>query len=302
MAATIDTTNVASTSVNGGGSATTITVNCTCAAADNFLLVAVGVDSSAGAAPTSVTYNSVAMTAVPSGSKTNTQEVVSWYYMNTPPTGSAHAVLATFAAGTNAMALVAIPMSGVNLASAPVAGTGTQGVPSASIACSTPNPDANSIAFAATTNRGTSQTPGGAPMVNVIAPINTISGTTCFAASYIPGVNTASFTWTITSGNWSAIGVTVQGTASGPQYITKWTPFRWACAMRSLQQGANNVGNRQQNRAALLASAITNANGAATWAKWRVGENSRVSSCGLVLNVPLVPGFVPPVGTVDDGT
>ena len=173
-------------------------------------------------------------------------------------------------------------------------------------------------------------------------------------------------------------------------YIAKWTPFRLACALRSLQQGALNVGNRQQNRLALLASAITAAltapyalttlatatgttgqfsfgaaastlivgqvvtitgvnsgtgtitgyvsgnqylvsvtNGSTTatlttlsgvalattagsltgltgtvssWAKWRVGENSLVSSNGLLLNVPLVPGFVPPVGTNDDGT
>ena len=93
------------------------------------------------------------------------------------------------------------------------------------------------------------------------------------------------------------------------QYLTKWTPFRLACAMRSLQQGANNVGNRQQNRAALLAAAITQANTPSNppWAKWRVGTNgstavTQTSSCALLLNVPLVPHFVPPVGTNDDGT
>lgn len=40
----------------------------------------------------------------------------------------------------------------------------------------------------------------------------------------------------------------------------------------------------------------------ASWAKWRVGFTSRTSSAGLLINVPLVPGFVPPAGTVDDGT
>jgi hypothetical protein len=85
-------------------------------------------------------------------------------------------------------------------------------------------------------------------------------------------------------------------------HIAKWTPFRWAAAMRSLQQGTNNVGNRQQNRLALLAAAITNAAGAATWAKWRVGENSRVSSNALLINVPSVPAFVPPVNSNDDST
>lgn len=91
-------------------------------------------------------------------------------------------------------------------------------------------------------------------------------------------------------------------------YIAKWTPFRLACALRSLQQGANNVGNRQQNRAALLAAAITQANTPSNppWAKWRVSSGStavtKTSSCALLLNVPLVPHFVPPVGTNDDGT
>lgn len=184
-------------------------------------------------------------------------------------------------------------------------------------------------------------------------------------------------------------------------YIAKWTPFRYACALKSLQQGANNVNgttdpkNRQINRNALLASAITQANAAspyalaafaltgltgqisftvpagqtlqvgqqviiagtfggtgsivgyaspttyvvsttngtttatltavdggaivtiigtpsgitetvqlagASWAIWRVGFQSRTSSAGLLINVPLVPGFVPPVGTNDDGT
>jgi hypothetical protein len=85
-------------------------------------------------------------------------------------------------------------------------------------------------------------------------------------------------------------------------FLVKWIPFRWACAMRSLQQGVNNVGNRQQNRVALLALAITNANGAATWAKWRVGKTSTLSSNALLINVTAVPGFVSPVGTNDDST
>ena len=85
-------------------------------------------------------------------------------------------------------------------------------------------------------------------------------------------------------------------------FIAKWMPFRMACALRSLQQGVNNVGNRQQNRLALLALAITNANGTATWAKWRVGSSTRTSSNSLLINVTAVPGFVPPANTNDDGT
>ena len=163
-------------------------------------------------------------------------------------------------------------------------------------------------------------------------------------------------------------------------YIQKWTPFRVACAMRSLQQGVNAGANRQIARLALLTKAIAAAltapfalttfatatgttgqfsfgatastivvgqivtitgtnsgtgsitgyvNGStsvtlttlagvalattagsltgltgtlSSWAKWRVGFTSRTSSAGLMINVPLVPGFVPPVGTNDDST
>ena len=55
-------------------------------------------------------------------------------------------------------------------------------------------------------------------------------------------------------------------------YIQKWTPFRYACALKSLQQGVNNVNgttdpkNRQINRNALAASAIAQANAASPYA------------------------------------
>lgn len=302
MALSINTANVVSAGVNQGGSGTTTSLSVTIAAGVNRLLVCAAVDSSAGVHPATFTFNSVAVTPVPSGDKSNTQQDVYWAYVDSPTVGT-FTLQSIYAAGTNATELLAIPLIGADLTKAPSAGTGTQGVPSASISCIAPASGANDISFGATGNRGTSQTNSGTQTNLPTMPLNGVNGTGCFTAGYLAGaLATPTFNWTITSGNWSAIAVTVFGAASGPQYITKWTPFRWACAMRSLQQGANNVGNRQQNRLALLASAITNANGAATWAKWRVGENSRVSSCGLVLNVPLVPGFVPPVGTVDDGT
>lgn len=80
-----------------------------------------------------------------------------------------------------------------------------------------------------------------------------------------------------------------------PSHIVKWVPFRWAAQLHSLQQGTLNVGNRQQNTKALLASAIVNANGTATWAKWRVGAVTRTSSNSLLIDVKSVPGYVQPV-------
>jgi len=82
-------------------------------------------------------------------------------------------------------------------------------------------------------------------------------------------------------------------------HLVRWTPFRLACLLRSLQQGALNVGNRQQNRAALKASAVTNANGAHTWARWGTAVNDQHNETRLYLNIKAVPGYVPPVGTND---
>lgn len=84
--------------------------------------------------------------------------------------------------------------------------------------------------------------------------------------------------------------------ANDTGFLTKWTPFRLACTLHCLQQGTLNVGNRQQNRVSLLAAAITNASGTKTWARWRVGFQSLTSSAGLLINVPAVPGYVPPAG------
>jgi hypothetical protein len=86
-------------------------------------------------------------------------------------------------------------------------------------------------------------------------------------------------------------------------YIQKWTPFRIASALPTLHKGTLNVGNTQQNRLNLQALAIAEATTPTTgWAKWRVGFQSRTSTAGLLINVPAVPGFVSPAGTVDDGT
>jgi hypothetical protein len=83
--------------------------------------------------------------------------------------------------------------------------------------------------------------------------------------------------------------------------LTKWTPFDVACRLRSLQQGALNVGNTQQNITALYNLAVTQANGAATWAKWRGGNNVAQNHSNLLLNVPLVPGYTASPGTYGYG-
>lgn len=185
----------------------------TCGAAVNRLLICGGADATGGAVGSGFTYNSVGAIQVPSGSKTNTQQAVDWYYFDNPPTGSALSLVSLYPANCNAIALLAIPLIGADLSRPPLAGTGTQGVPSASVACSTPAASSTDIAFAATMNRGVSQAPGSAPQTDVISPLNSINGSASFACSSIAGPNAGNFTWAITSGNWSSIGVTVFGTS-----------------------------------------------------------------------------------------
>lgn len=195
---------------------TTCSGNVTIAIGDNRLLVCAGSDATGGAVATGITYNGVSLTPVPSGSKSNTQETVDWYYMDNPPVGTA-TLAVTYPANTNAIALLAIPLINADLTRQPSPGTGTQGVPSASIACSTPAATSNDIAFGATQNRGTTQVAGGVPQTNVVT-LNGINGSASFACSSIAGPNAGNFTWTITSGNWSAIGVTVFGQAPPSGY------------------------------------------------------------------------------------
>lgn len=79
---------------------------------------------------------------------------------------------------------------------------------------------------------------------------------------------------------------------------TQFIPFQLACRLRVLQQGALAAGNTQQNIASLLATCITNANGAATFAKWNVLRAAGTRPTTYLLVKPaLVPGFVKPVAS-----
>lgn len=81
-------------------------------------------------------------------------------------------------------------------------------------------------------------------------------------------------------------------TPVGRSPFTKWTPIEWAVRLRTLQQGSLNIGNTQQNRIHLTALAVTEANGAAIWARW-----NPVLTYKLQVYVRKVPGYVAPIGT-----
>lgn len=80
---------------------------------------------------------------------------------------------------------------------------------------------------------------------------------------------------------------------------TKWIPFDLACRLHCLQQGSLNVGNTQQNRLNLLSLCQTNANAAATFAKWQptLKNGSAQPRTALRVYPALVPGFVKPIAS-----
>jgi len=68
-----------------------------------------------------------------------------------------------------------------------------------------------------------------------------------------------------------------------------------------LQQGSLNVGNTKQNIANLLSLCRTNANGAATYAKWSTAANMKNGNAqpvqALLVYPAKVPGFVKPIAS-----
>ena len=89
-------------------------------------------------------------------------------------------------------------------------------------------------------------------------------------------------------------------------YAVKWTPFRLAARLRSLQQGSLAIGNTLQNLTNFanlaIASALTNGGRGSTWARFRIGfgplggtlGTGQTSTAGLLINVKAVPGFIAP--------
>jgi hypothetical protein len=185
----------------------------TCAVTDNFLLVAVGGDiATLNAPPSGITYNGAALTLVGSQNYTsNYRGNVSWWYLNNPTTGSALPLVATEPTNITGFAMAAIPMSGVNTSAAPTLGTTGSFASSAAASCVTTGAGPNDLQFGSCFIRSTALASGGAPQANVIAPINGIHALDGFACDYIPGTSAGNFSWTLTSGNWIGLGVTVFG-------------------------------------------------------------------------------------------
>lgn len=205
--ATIDSANVASLTSSGTGPQG---FNVTCATTDNFLLVFVGLDSSGGVPPTGITYNGVALTQIGNISRvSNMSGNVSAWYLNTPTTGSALSLSVAWTGGSTGIGICAIPMSGVGISIAPTFASGA--ATTAAGAVSVTGAGSNDMQVAACFIRSTSLVSAGAPQTHVITPVNGINGLDGFAVDSIVGASAGNFAWTLTSGDWIALGVTVFG-------------------------------------------------------------------------------------------
>lgn len=210
MPAAIDAGNVVGTPASPGNTNPT-TLNVTCGASDNFLLVLVGDDQAVvNGPPSGITYNGVALTLLGSQSYTSSYRGnASIWYLNTPTTGSSLPLVATCVNINTGFAMVAVPMSGVNTGVAPTLGTGAFATSTAA-ACSSPAAGAADLQFGACFTRGTALTSGGG-QTDLVAPITSINGLDSFAASSIAGPTAGNFTWTLPSGNWIGLACTVFG-------------------------------------------------------------------------------------------
>lgn len=212
MPVAIDSANVVATSAHVLAN-TAVTMNCTCAAADNCLAILVGADQQVTPAPPSVlTYNGVGLTLLSSISKSNNYlgNASIWYLFN-PPTGSSLVVSAQTANNQSGFAMCAIPMSGVDTGRVPIAGTGANGT-SAAAACSVSGATSNDLQLGVVFVRSTTLASAGAPQ-NVVTstptlPLLSINGLDSFSADYITAGSAGNFAWTLTSNDWAAIAAT----------------------------------------------------------------------------------------------
>lgn len=330
MAALIDLTNVASDGYQGTSPRTI--AGAVVASGDTRLLSFAGMSTTAGLPPSGITYAGNALNFIIDHLFTSSgNSDVSCWYLDTPPVGSASAIL-TNGVGFTGLGWGTIPIIGADLTRAPSAGTGA-GTTSTSPACSAPAAGANDIQIAVMVTRAGAITAPGGNQVNVFTQAALNTGIISVSVDYILGANPGNFTWTTTSNDWSAIALTIFGVSSkqasmlsnrnpGPAInapfnnnafrssvrsaggivnsggigvrspFAKWMPIEFAVRLRTLQQRSLNVGNTRQNAANLTALAKAEANTNRAWARWNPALPYK-----LQVDWRRVPGYVPPIGT-----
>lgn len=203
----------------GGSTAagTTLTFSITVAATDKRLIVPAGLDVTSPAVVNSVTANGVAITSCGAPVvDASGQKLAGWWYQDNPTAGTYNIVVTSNTAITGAAACC-IPLIGVDLARAPVLGTGNSGT-SVSPACNIAvGGGANDLQLGTVITRSATLVPNGAPQAVVPStptlPIVAINTLDSYSADSITGAGP--FGWTGVIGNWASQALTVFAPTGG---------------------------------------------------------------------------------------
>jgi hypothetical protein len=205
---------VGSASGASGSSLSSFTVSVTVLAGTNVLSVQENnANAAGGLTPTSVTYNGVNLTMVPSSSVISNQFESSIWYLINPPTGTAFNLVANYSAAQNFFALGGIFLSGVNTSSPVGTAATNSGTTVAGGSVAPTGAGANGLYIGTCFAFGTTLSSGGSQTnqwnQNAVGGLLSGSGDTA--------TNGNSFTWTAggSTDNWTASGVAFLPSSSG---------------------------------------------------------------------------------------
>lgn len=185
-------------------------------AAATRLIAFVGFALAGGAPPSSVLHNSIAMTLL--GSHTDTlgggiYNISAWYLDN-PSVGTFNTV-ATWGSSTSGAGIASIPVENCDMARIPQIGTGNDGNSTTPATAAPGSAGSFDMQLAGVFTPKVAITSAGAPQSVVSAapalPRTSINGIYSFSADFVTPGNPGNFSWTIVSGIWTAIGVTLYG-------------------------------------------------------------------------------------------
>lgn len=211
------------TPLSTSGTANPITLNYTCTAGDNCLIVLLGTDEAvAGGAPTAFTYNGVALSqaALHTDVAGGVLKTAMIYYLFNPPTSSLLLISATDTNTSTGEGMIAVSGSGFDTTRAPVAGTGADANTGTTAACSAAGAGVSDLYFGITLARSAAIANNGGVNQNNLAALTNINTLDSVSADWISGANAGNFSWTITSGVWTAIAAKFFAAATGGSAMT----------------------------------------------------------------------------------
>lgn len=191
------------------GSGTSRTTALVVGALDTQLLILAGNDTGNGP-PTTVSYGGVNLTNDLIYNPVAGMNLSAWR-MNSPPAGTANMV-ATWPTGTTGFCFIGILLRGSDLTRLPSYGTGATATSTAA-ACTGPAGGANDLQLGFVMGRSTTCASAGAPQSVVTCsptmPVVNINTLDSFSADQLTPASPGNFSWTLISGRWVAVGLTV---------------------------------------------------------------------------------------------